>query len=123
MIRKNIFSILIAIVILYLSLANSENFDSVQINIPNADKFVHFGMYFSLMTSILIENRNRIIQRRTIYQLSLIPLSYGILMEILQYFTVSRTASLADAAADASGIIFTVVLWLIAKPFGTAKSE
>jgi VanZ family protein len=123
MIRKNLFSILIAIVILYLSLANSKSFDSVQLNIPYADKFVHFGMYFSLMTSLLIENRTRLNRRKTVLLLTLIPFFYGILMEILQSFTLSRTASAADAAADTAGIAFSVLLWLIARPAGTAKSE
>lgn len=121
MIRKNLFSILIAIVILYLSMASSKSFDRVQLNIPYADKFVHFGMYFSLMTSLLIENRSRLTRRKTILLLTLIPFFYGILMEILQSFTLSRTASAADAAADTAGIVFSVLLWLIARP--AAKSE
>lgn len=123
MIRKNIFSILIAIVILYLSLANSHNFDKVHLNIPFADKLVHFGMYFSLMTSLWIENRNRINTRMDILVLSLIPFIYGILMEILQYFTISRSPSLADAAADTAGIVFSLIIWMIVRLSRIAKSE
>ncbi|HLP72244.1 MAG TPA: VanZ family protein [Bacteroidales bacterium] len=123
MIRKNIFSILIAIVILYLSLANSHNFDKVHLNIPFADKLVHFGMYFSLMTSLWIENRNRINTRMDILVLSLIPFIYGILMEILQYFTISRSPSLADAAADTAGIVVSLIIWMIVRRSRIAKSE
>lgn len=122
MIRRNIFSLLIAIVILYLSLANSENFDRVQINIPNVDKLVHFGMYFSLMTSLLIENRYRLKKSGTIILLSLIPFFYGILMEILQCFTVTRSPDITDAAADTAGIVFSLALWLLTRPAQKFKS-
>lgn len=123
MIRKNLFSLLIAIIILYLSLANSKNFDRVQVNIPNADKLVHFGMYFSLMTAILIENRYRIKQWTTVLLLSLIPFSYGIIIEMLQYFTATRTPDIQDAIADAAGVIFSLALWLLVKPARWTKSE
>ena len=61
MIKKNIFSILVALIIMYLSLTNSHTFDKVPlIKIPNFDKIVHFGMYFRLMSVIILENRKNI---------------------------------------------------------------
>lgn len=85
MIRKNLFSILVALAMLYLSLASSENFDKVPlINIPFIDKIVHFGMYFVLTSVIILEHRKSIKSLRTLFILSIFPLAYGILMEILQ---------------------------------------
>jgi VanZ family protein len=118
MIRKNIFSILVALLLLYLSLANSEKFEEIHlIKIPNLDKLVHFGMYFVLMTVIIIEHRKNIRNSFYLMLLALIPLSYGILMEILQLkLTSNRSADFYDALADAAGVMASVLLWLIIKP-------
>jgi VanZ family protein len=75
------------------------------------------------MTSLWIENRNRINTRMDILVLSLIPFIYGILMEILQYFTISRSPSLADAAADTAGIVVSLIIWMIVRRSRIAKSE
>jgi VanZ family protein len=110
MLRKNIFSILVALVILYLSLANSSTFDEVPIEIPNFDKLVHVLMYFGLMSVIMIENRKSLITARRIFLISLVPLIYGILMEVLQgSVTSTRTASVFDALADAAGILLAIL--------------
>lgn len=112
MLKKNLFSILISAGILYLSLANASNFkEPAFINIPHFDKIVHFGMYFSLSISIFIENRKSIYSGEKLLLASLIPLAYGILMEILQMLTTTRSASLADGLADLAGILFALVVW------------
>ena len=54
MIKKNIFSIIVSLIIMYLSLANSETFEKIGFfNIPYLDKFIHFGMYFVFMSVII----------------------------------------------------------------------
>jgi VanZ family protein len=112
MLKKNLFSILISVGILYLSLANANNFNEPAfINIPYLDKIVHFGMYFSLSLSIYVENRKSITSGERLLLASLVPLSYGILMEILQMFTATRSASLGDGIADLAGIIFALIVW------------
>lgn len=118
MIRKNLFSILVALLLLYLSLTNSENFQNVELTrIPNIDKIVHFGMYFLMMSVIIIEHRKNIKNPARLFFLSLIPLSYGILMELLQLtLTRTRSGDFYDALADAAGILASVLLWLIIKP-------
>ena len=105
MIAKNKFSILVALIILYLSLANSHTFDKVPlINIPNIDKVIHFMMYFGLMSVIILENRKNVINTDHLFLTGLIPFFYGILMEILQAtLTVTRTGSFFDAMADGFG--------------------
>jgi len=118
MIRKNLFSILVALLLLYLSLTNAEKFEKVQlIKIPNIDKLVHFGMYFVLMSVIIIEHRNNLRNPFRLLLFALIPLSYGILMEILQLtLTRSRSGDIIDALFDAGGILASILLWLLIKP-------
>ena len=117
MIRKNIFSILVALLLLYLSLTNPEKFAKVQLSsIPNIDKIVHFGMYFIMMSVIIIEHRKNIRNLINLFLMALIPLSYGILMEILQLtLTSSRSGDFYDALFDGAGILTSVLLWLIIK--------
>jgi len=118
MIRKNLFSILVALILLFLSLTNSEKFARVSLcRIPNFDKIVHFGMYFVLMSVIIIEHRKNLRNPFNLFLLALIPLSYGILMEILQVtLTSTRSGDVYDALADAAGVITSALLWLIIKP-------
>ena len=118
MIKKNIFSILIALIIMYLSLANAQTFDKAPfIDIPNIDKAVHFCMYFGLMLVIILENKNSIKSNGHLFLLGLIPLSFGILMEILQAtLTVTRSGSIFDALANCAGILVSILLWLLIKP-------
>jgi VanZ family protein len=119
MIRKNIFSILVALILLFLSLANSETFRKVHISsIPDFDKIVHFGMYFVLMSVIIIEHRKNLSNPLNLFLLALIPLSYGILMEFLQLtLTSTRSCDFYDALADAAGVLASALLWLIIKFF------
>ena len=118
MIKKNIFSILIALIIMFLSLANAHTFDKAPfIDITNIDKAVHFCMYFGLMLVIILENKNSIKSNGHLFLLGLIPLSFGILMEILQAtLTVTRSGSIFDALANSAGILVSILLWLWIKP-------
>lgn len=118
MVKKYKFSILVALVVLYLSLANSNTFDKVPLfNIPYFDKIVHFGMYFGLMLMIIIENRKSIRSVRHLFALSLIPLSYGIIIEFMQNFlTVTRSGSFYDALADFAGILVSIMIFIFIKP-------
>jgi len=112
MIKKNIFSILTALIIMYLSMANSHTFDDVHIKVPNFDKLVHFCMYLGLMSVIILENLKIIKSARNLFIIGLIPLSYGIIIEIMQStLTSTRTGSFFDALADAAGIITSILLW------------
>ena len=103
---------------MYLSMANSHTFDKIPlIKIPNFDKVVHFGMYFGLMSVIILENKKRLNTTRSLLLTSLIPLFYGIVIEIMQStLTVSRSGSIFDALADTVGILVSLLLWLWIKP-------
>jgi VanZ family protein len=118
MVKKNIFSILVALFIMYLSLTSQDTFDNVSVfNIPFFDKIAHFGMYFSLMSVIIFENRKSLKSTSQLFLISLIPLFYGILMEILQStLTDSRSGSFYDVVFNSAGILVSLLLWLWIKP-------
>jgi hypothetical protein len=117
MIRKNILSISVALVILYLSLASSDTFDEIDVfQFNGIDKIVHFGMYAAFMGIILYENRKRIETRNRFYLLISIPCIYGALLELLQsWMTTSRTGSIYDLLFNLFGIVFTVVIYLLVR--------
>lgn len=118
MLIRNKFSIIIALIIMYLSLANAHTFDRVTFfNIPEFDKFVHFSMYFGLMSVIILENRRSINDNKRLFLTGLIPFGYGVLLEIIQsLFTITRTGSVFDALANTTGIIVSILIWLWVKP-------
>jgi VanZ family protein len=119
MFKKNIFTIITAIVILYLSLAGSQTFGrSAFINIPYIDKIGHFCLYFILMAVIILEHRNSFKNTRQLLLIALIPLCFGILMEFLQMaITSDRKGEILDAASNSAGIAIALFLWLIIKPY------
>jgi VanZ family protein len=125
MVKKNVFSILVALIILYLSLSNPHTFDKVPIiKIPHIDKIVHFLMYFGFMSVIIFENRKLINNVRQLLLISLIPLFYGILMEVLQsVLTTSRTGDIFDVLFNTIGIFTSLLLCIWINPFmkGTIK--
>jgi VanZ family protein len=118
MIKKNILSILVAVLIAYLSLSESDNFNKVSfLNFPGADKIVHFLMYFAFMSVIVFENRKNIGKIPALLLISLIPFFYGALMEVLQtLLTSTRIGSALDLLSDLAGVLFTVVICLIIRP-------
>jgi len=118
MIRKNIFSILVALLLLYLSLVNPDKFLKGELaGIPYIDKIVHFGMYFFMMSVIIIEHRRRLRNPINLFLVALIPLSYGVLMEILQLMlTSNRSCDFYDALFNAAGTLTSVLLWFLIKP-------
>jgi len=116
-VKKYKFSILVALIISYLSLTNSHTFDKVSfLESQYTDKLVHFGMYFGLMSVIILENRKKLINTSRVISAAIIPLSYGILMEILQgLFTSTRTASIYDVLFNLSGIVTAILIWQLVK--------
>jgi VanZ family protein len=118
MVKKSILSIFVAMVILYLSLTDSQSFDKVPFfNIPHFDKIAHFLMYFGLMSVIVFEHTNAINGRTQLSLIALIPFTYGILMEILQLtIAANRSGSIYDVMANSAGIIVSALLWLFLGP-------
>ena len=102
---------------MYLSLANSHTFDKVSfLDFQYTDKIVHFTMYFGLMSVIILENRKNLTNSWKLLLAAIIPLSYGILMEILQaLLTSTRTASIYDVLSNFSGIVVAILIWQLMK--------
>lgn len=115
MIRNYKWSIFSALVILYLSLANADALNRIPvIHFKGMDKLVHFCMYAFFTGVLLFENRKRIKQKVTIFIISLIPLFFGALLEILQScLTTTRTGSVADLLFNIAGIIFSILVFLL----------
>jgi VanZ family protein len=119
MIKKNKFSILISLLILYLSLANAKTFENAGFfDIPYLDKFVHFGLYFLFMAIIILEHRDSFINTRQIIVIALIPVFFGGLMELFQAgFTNTRKADILDIMFNTAGTASAVCIWLFYKPY------
>ena len=119
MIRKNIFTIITTLVILYLSLAGSLTFSNAGfINVPYIDKIGHFGLYFILMAVIILEHKNSFKNTRQLILIAMIPLLFGAVMELFQMIiTANRKAEILDALANSAGIIAALALWLFIRPY------
>lgn len=76
--------------------------------IENFDKVMHFTFY-GLFTVIAAGCTT---QRNTFIWLSILIVFYGALMEVLQSFVPSRFMSLADIAANSSGVVIVALLVL-----------
>jgi hypothetical protein len=113
MVRKNKFSILLALIILYLSLSDSDTFDRFSvIDLPFIDKLVHSAMYFSLMLVLIFENRGWLEKPVRWLFISSIPLMYGSIIELLQAtLTVSREGDFIDILFNLSGIVLAIFFW------------
>ncbi|HLN20750.1 MAG TPA: VanZ family protein [Bacteroidales bacterium] len=119
MFRKYFLSFLIAIAIAYLSLSSSENFNKFQVPIPHFDKIVHAGMYFTLMMSIIVEMREKLIVLSRLLLSALVPFSYGIIMELLQFIlTQTRSGSPYDALFNTFGILLAFLFVFLFRPLG-----
>ena len=77
------------------------------INIPFADKIIHFFLYFLLVILILLgyfrKSKTDLTIRKFLFAFS-ISILYGILLEVLQDFVfIMRSADLMDIAANGAG--------------------
>lgn len=76
---------------------------------PYADKLMHAGALFSF--TVLLD----LATLRSFWHWKVpVLLGYGAFIEVLQAFTTWRSASVADFAADAVGILLYWLLWRLA---------
>jgi VanZ family protein len=115
MLRRNILSISVALVIIYLSLANAQTFDEIPVfHFPGEDKVIHFGMYAVLMGALLYENRKIIDTRCRLALIAVIPILLGALLEVLQmWLTTTRFGSIYDLLFNIFGILFSIGIYLL----------
>lgn len=123
MIKKYKYSLLLMLIILYLSLKNADELSKIQfLNIPHFDKIAHFCMYFAFMSAILFESRKVAVKNHSFVVMSLFPFFYGILMEILQStLTTTRNGSPYDVIFNTLGIILSIAIWLVIRSFYTDR--
>jgi VanZ family protein len=114
MIKRYKYSLILSLVILYLSLKNANDLKKVMfLNIPYFDKIAHVCMYFSLMSVIILESGKIARRNRSLLKLAFFPFFYGILMEFLQgTITTTRSASPYDVVFNTLGIIVSILIWL-----------
>lgn len=108
------YSIIIAAGILYLSLRNisQTEYNSLFIKIENIDKVIHGIMYFCLSLALALESKAKN-NYRIILRVFLISTIFGGVMEILQLYVPSRTASWGDFLADMAGSALPLVILII----------
>lgn len=125
MLRKNILSFSIALLIMYLSLTGSDTFSGLKIPvIPYLDKIIHAIMYFSLMLALIFENRRIVVSLRSYVVLATIPFFYGVLIEILQtLFTIDRQGDIVDVCFNLAGIILAIFFWRLLKALSGKSSK
>ncbi len=119
MIKNNKFSILIAVIITFLSFSKASSFQEINfIDIPYLDKLVHFGLYFLLMMVIILEHRKSFQNTRILILISLIPIIFGAFIELGQSgLTVSREADILDVLSNSAGVVSALLLWLLIRPY------
>ncbi|HEY5124989.1 MAG TPA: VanZ family protein [Ignavibacteria bacterium] len=124
MVKKNILSLITALVILYLSFARADTFNKVNIlNFRNLDKVVHMCMYFGLMIALLYENRSAVKSTRSIFLLAIIPFTYGTLIEFFQsWLTVTRKGDFFDAVFNLIGIFLALIAWKLFQKFSKKEN-
>jgi VanZ family protein len=125
MIKNNFRSAVIAIIIFIMSITESNNLKAPRfLDIPNLDKIVHFGMYFTFMFVLVYENRKKISKKTNVFLIGFIPFTYGILMECCQYlFTKTRTADMLDVLFNTLGILMAIGLWKYLKHIKIKRSD
>jgi VanZ family protein len=113
LVKKNILSLITALIILYLSLAPSDTFNKISVfNLPFIDKIVHMCMYYGLTIVLIYENRSVAKKTKNLFLLSIIPFVYGILIEFLQsWLTTTRQGEFFDALFDLIGILLAIISW------------
>ncbi len=109
-VRKYLKSIIWAMIILYLSLANlNDNETLKELLFPYSDKIAHFGIYAIFSFLILSEYNKKGKQWLPLA----ISIFYGILMEFLQFsLTTYRSLEIFDMLANTTGAF---VAWYIYK--------
>lgn len=121
--RSFVKSIVVATAILLLSVGHFSELPGE--NVENADKIVHFIMYFSLA---FVLGRDLYSVRQSLSAswwtvTVLLPSLFGVLIEAVQFFLPYRSASLFDMAANISGAaVGTALSFVVIDRFIRKKS-
>jgi len=105
-------TILVTLVICYLCFAPPKTFGDATSVFKNADKLVHFFMFFVLAISIYIDNQHNTLKHKwaVILFCWIFPVIFGLAIEGVQYFFLPlRTGDLKDWFFDCLGYIHGIV--------------
>jgi len=92
------------VLITFLSLVTIGSFGS-NIPIPNKDKIIHVVLYFGFVVLWILYKNKSNYTKKTGIAILFIAIGYGILMEVLQYFTATRSPDFYDVLANSSGAL------------------
>jgi len=114
-IRNNILSIIVAIGIAVVSFMSPGDINKINIfKLHNVDRLVHAVMYFVLALTLCYENRVRLLKVTNYIYLSIIPILFGLFIEILQpVVTKGRSAELIDEVFNIAGTVVAFFIWYI----------
>lgn len=96
------FAIAWTLILTFLSLVTIGSFGT-NIPIPNKDKIVHVILYFGFVVLWILYKSKENYTKKTGITILFIAIGYGILMEILQYFTATRSPDFYDVLANSLG--------------------
>ncbi len=118
--KKYKFSILIFLVIVTISLVNTQSISiDEKMLFKHFDKVVHLLMYFTLTFIFAIENfisSNYKINKLKFFAVITISFIVGVGMELAQsYLTTYRSGDFFDEMANLSGVIVAVLIFLLLK--------
>ena len=116
-IKKYHLSILTALFIIFISLVNPHKIPDISKSFTHADKIIHAGIYFFFMAVIIYESRFTITKRK-LWFLTIIPILFGVIMELSQgFFTSYRSGNIPDLLSNIFGIFLCVIICLYYRPF------
>ncbi len=111
---KSLFSLLLIFIFCFLP---GKTADRVQfINIPNFDKFAHFGMFFlfSFFLSRDLKNNLSLQKKQILFIVISLSLIIGGSIEIIQHFLIpERSGDWYDVSADLAGSLSLVILFIL----------
>jgi VanZ family protein len=114
LIRKFYKSIIIAVFILILSIIKPDNFpENAWISFPFSDKIAHFSMY-AVFSFFLLGDFHNITSGKRYRKIGMplmLAILFGISVEMLQWFTVTRSAEILDAVFNTFGSLFGLVMY------------
>ena len=91
--------------------------DLPHIGIWNADKLIHFGVYFLLAVvvdrAVRHQTRFPAVKRHHLLFTIVLTVLYGLSDEFHQFFVPGRDPSLLDLLADAGGAVLFILLFLL----------
>lgn len=124
-IKKYYLSILVSLIIVWLSLTDSDSISpSMIFRIPNSDKVAHLLAYGGFAFVLLFDSCNHKINGRIRYPILFIPVVFGLLLEVLQYLvTRTRQADVLDFAADVGGVVACLLFFLFLRAVIPAKEK